>query len=179
MAGLTASPRLLAYNGYHKTEENLAATQKKPMKSRYTLNFAKHMAQCETNYAQLLKLMPQWDSSDSWIFAVDAASHVWKMRIEVLERTRYTTTVSISRQDTDEHPWLQLPNLTVRLYHDASIAEVLAWNNHKKLQVRYKCPNKDMYHADEKIQLNRFLGEWLALCLTHGHSLQPVVLKGS
>lgn len=135
------------------------------------------MAQCETNYARLIKLMPHRETRNAWIFAIEANPEAWKMRITILERARYTTTVSVIRQDADEHPWLQLPNLTVRLYHDASIAEVLAWDEHKKLQVRYQYPNKNMYLADEKTQLNGFLGEWLALCLAHGHALDDALLK--
>jgi uncharacterized protein YqiB (DUF1249 family) len=39
------------------------------------------------------------------------------------------------------------------------------------LRPRYEYPNQSMYHSDEKYQLNCFLGEWLNLCLEHGHSL--------
>jgi uncharacterized protein YqiB (DUF1249 family) len=36
---------------------------------------------------------------------------------------------------------------------------------------RYQYPNASMYQRDEKAQQNRYLGEWLSLCLSHGHSL--------
>ncbi len=144
------------------------------MKSRYTINFPEHMARCETNYVQLLKLMPNRDTLNTWEFAIGMPNGHWKMRFEVIERARYTTTVSVARQDNEEQAWLQLPTLTVRLYHDADIAEVLGWNKHKKFDVRYPYPNKQMYQCDEKAQLNSFLGEWLNLCLAQGHSLEKV-----
>lgn len=143
-------------------------------KDRYKVNFPLQMAQCETNYFLLSKLTPGLAVRDTWRFAVERAAESWEMLIEVTERMRYTTTVRVARQDTRDDSWLQLPQLTVRLYHDADIAEVLAWENHRRLQVRYSYPNQDMYQADEKAQFNRFLGEWLTHCLQHGRSLHDI-----
>jgi uncharacterized protein YqiB (DUF1249 family) len=54
------------------------------------------------------------------------------------------------------------------MYHDALLAEVLDWAGHKRLRPRYDYPNKSMYHCDEKLQVNQFLGEWLRSCLSNG-----------
>ncbi len=70
--------------------------------------------------------------------------------------------------------WLRMPRLTVRMYHDAKLAEVLAWEGHKRLRPRYEYPNQAMYHADEKLQINQFLGELLTRCLHEGHELDDV-----
>ena len=56
------------------------------------------------------------------------------------------------------------------MYHDVSMAEVIGWENHRRLRARYHYPNPDMYHSDEKAQLNQFLREWLTLCQCHGRS---------
>ncbi|WP_339618180.1 DUF1249 domain-containing protein [uncultured Gilvimarinus sp.] len=150
---------------------------KQPLKKdRYKVNFPLQMAQCEANYLLLSKLTPELAVRDAWQFAVERAGKSWEMRIEVTERMRYTTTVRVARQDERDSSWLQLPQLTVRLYHDAQLAEVLAWEGHRRLQVRYSYPNRDMYQADEKAQFNRFLGEWLTHCLQHGHSLHDISL---
>ncbi len=58
--------------------------------------------------------------------------------------------------------------ITVCMYHDANMAEVIAWKNHKRLRARYEYPNKHMYQQDEKAQLNKFLGDWLMLCQKKG-----------
>jgi len=58
--------------------------------------------------------------------------------------------------------------ITVCMYHDANMAEVIAWKNHKRLRARYEYPNKHMYQQDEKAQLNQFLGDWLTLCQKKG-----------
>lgn len=145
-------------------------------KDRYKVNFPLQMAQCEANYLLLSKLTPGLAARDIWQFAVERAGKSWEMSIEITERMRYTTTVRVARHDAGDTSWLQSPQLTVRMYHDAELAEVLAWEGHRRLQVRYNYPNRDMYQVDEKAQFNRFLGEWLTHCLQHGHSLADVSL---
>ncbi|UTF61781.1 DUF1249 domain-containing protein [Gilvimarinus sp. DA14] len=135
------------------------------------------MAQCEANYWLLLKLTPGFEARDSWQFAVEQGASSWEMRIEVTERMRYTTTLRVSRVDDTGSDWLQSPQLLVRLYHDAALAEVLAWEGHRRLEVRYDYPNQKMYQSDEKSQFNRFLGEWLHHCLKNGHSLHEIILS--
>ncbi|WP_020207856.1 DUF1249 domain-containing protein [Gilvimarinus chinensis] len=135
------------------------------------------MAQCEANYWLLLKLTPGLESRDDWRFAVDQGRSRWEMHIEVTERMRYTTTLRVRREDDNGSEWLQSPQLLVRLYHDAALAEVLAWEGHRRLEARYDYPNQKMYQADEKSQFNRFLGEWLNHCLKNGHSLHEITLS--
>ncbi len=60
--------------------------------------------------------------------------------------------------------------MRVRIYHDASTAEVISRQGHRNVQARYPIFNPKMYHADEKKQVNLFLGEWLSLCLREGRS---------
>lgn len=146
------------------------------VKNRYTINFPAHMARCEANYWLLLKLMPDSAVQDTWKFAVGREPQHWQMQIAITERMRYTITVEITRRDAVDNRWLQMPTLTVRLYHDAAIAEVLAWEQHQRLEVRYDYPNRRMYQADEKAQFNEFLGEWLNLCLGQGRVLEAVSL---
>ena len=67
------------------------------------------------------------------------------------------------------------PQLTVRVYHDAQLAEVVEFAPFRRAQPRYDYPNPRMHQPNEKSQWNHFLGEWLSHCLQHGiprdHSL--------
>lgn len=146
------------------------------LKARYKVDLSGQLAECEANYLRLRKLMPAMGDSDQWQFAVSGGQRHWHTRIRVLERSRFTTTVQIKQASDPDRPagWLRAPQLTVRLYHDARMAEVLAWEQHRRLQPRYDYPNRAMYQQDEKAQLNRFLGEWLGLCLEQGRSLEPL-----
>jgi uncharacterized protein len=112
------------------------------------------------------------ESPNEFRFMVARGAQQWLHLLCITERSPYTTTLELSRTAVgDSSGWLAMPKLTLRMYHDAKLAEVLAWEGHKRLRPRYEYPNQSMYQSDEKYQLNRFLGEWLALCLDHGHSL--------
>lgn len=151
-------------------------------KERYKVDLPLQMAECEINYARLTKLLAnsQLANSDNKLsdsshnerrFMIARGQQHWLHLLRITERSPYTTTLELSRTATGESSnWLALPTLTLRMYHDAKLAEVLAWEGHKRLRPRYEYPNQSMYQSDEKYQLNRFLGEWLTLCLEHGHS---------
>ncbi|HSC68511.1 MAG TPA: DUF1249 domain-containing protein [Cellvibrio sp.] len=147
-------------------------------KERYKVDLPLQMAECETNYVRLTKLFannPQVKPADlknEFRFMVARGQQQWMHLLQVTERSPYTTTLELSRTSMGETSnWLAMPKLTLRMYHDARLAEVLAWEGHKRLRPRYEYPNQAMYQIDEKHQLNRFLGEWLKVCLEHGHSL--------
>lgn len=95
-----------------------------------------------------------------------------RVRISVLEVFPYTSTLAIN-QLTQVSPWIDPPGILVRVYHDASTAEAVAYQGHRAFLAKYAIPNPTMYHQDEKRQINEFLGEWLSLCLQAGHSLKP------
>ena len=91
------------------------------------------------------------------------------VKIKILEAFKYTTTIEITQQP-ELKKWITNPSMLVRVYHDASTAEVVSYQGHRNLKPRYSQPNSKMYHADEKMQVNKFLGECLTLCLKDGRS---------
>jgi len=70
-----------------------------------------------------------------------------------------------------------VPELEVRVYHDARMAEVVSAGASRHLLGRYPYPNQAMYQPDEKSQLNLFLGEWLSHCLACGHEAEPILQR--
>jgi len=151
------------------------------VKTGYRVDLAGQQAQCEANYWRLARLLPDRASRDQWQLGLAGSSgrpqwEDWHTRISVIERSRYTTSLRLERAESQPLPsdWLRAPRLTLRLYEDARLAEVLACERHRHVQPRYDYPNRAMYQQDEKAQLNRFLGEWLALCLKQGRILEPV-----
>ena len=153
-------------------------------KERYKVDLPLQMAECEANYVRLVKLLANQQqnpdgSSNEQRFMIARGQQHWLHLLRVIERSPYTTTLELSRTAVGESSvWLTLPKLTLRMYHDAKLAEVLAWEGHKRLRPRYEYPNQAMYQSDEKYQLNRFLGEWLALCLEHGHGVDAGFCAG-
>lgn len=125
-----------------------------------------HHAQCELNFHRLLTLMPGWkEGAEQWAFAI-GSGHLFKVQMRVIDSARYTTTLEVEQHQQG----LQPPRLIVRLYHDASMAEIISWDGHRHWKPHYDYPNPQMYMPDEKLALNRFLGDWLEVCRTQGYA---------
>lgn len=159
------------------------------MKNRnYSVDLIKQMAVCDANYIRLLKLIPElrtYRSSAAWDAELEpdfrlaefvvADNHDGRgdtvVEVRLVETFKYTTTLDISQRPAAGN-WLTNPTMQVRIYHDACTAEVTSYQNHRNFKPHYSQPNPRMYQRDEKIQVNRFLGEWLTLCLRAGRSLK-------
>ena len=163
---------------------------------RYNIDLGAHIAECEANYARLMRLLPDLPDTDRRTFSVRLGQSETKVRFEVAQRCPYTTVVNIvqdpppvSGQDSGEGagngagngaeqnvPGLAETRLSIRIYHDAKAAEVIEYQNQRGFHAVYEYPNARMRHPDEKAQVNRFLGEFLGVCLEHGVSSgQPIV----
>ena len=168
--------------------------------ANYSIDLIKQMAVCDANYIRLLKLLPPLQAylDDSYAeyvtepkavlaaqpepakclegsfreFAIadlgDGQDKVM-VKITILEAFKYTTTLEITQRPQFEQ-WMTNPSMLVRAYHDAKTAEVTSYQGHRNFRPRYTQPNSKMYHADEKMQVNAFLGEWLTHCLQVGRS---------
>ncbi|MBR9827825.1 MAG: DUF1249 domain-containing protein [Oceanospirillales bacterium] len=144
------------------------------MKRKYIPDLKRQMAQGEANYMRLLKLLPDLDHCDQREFQVEVDSLRVRVRLTVDERFTYTTSVVVSQQYENASAWLESPQLVVRMYHDARVAEVICTRQRRQLAGVYPYPNAHMRQPDEKAQLNVFLGEWLSHCLAHGQMLEEV-----
>ena len=160
------------------------------------------MADCEANYARLCRIMPSVllkgktntaaSSSESDIkattdidtardniaFNIDLATNKpAKLTLSIAERCRFTTMVNLqvlidSFVDVDGESGCV--NMSIRLYHDVNMAEVIACNHKPNRLASYEYPNELMFQPDEKAQQNRFLSEWLGLCSKHGMSSESM-----
>lgn len=147
-------------------EETMAkVAEKRP----YHVDLSDLMRTYETNYAKLNALLPSQPSVGD-VRCYQAASMTYQ--IQVVEVTKYTTLVDICQ--SDDVPVFPLPTMSVRLYHDARVAEVSGCEHLKRIHARYNYPNEKMLQQDEKVQLNRFLGDWLSFCLRQGISRNPL-----
>lgn len=126
-----------------------------------------HMAECDANYLRLSKLFPEMRTLDRAAMGLELNGIRLEIRMEVIERSPYTTLVRLSQHP--QVPWSHRATMTVRLYHDARSAEVVEYQGRRHfLRAAYDYPNVDMRQPDEKAQINRFLGEYLSVCLSHG-----------
>ncbi|PLW70813.1 DUF1249 domain-containing protein [Pseudohalioglobus lutimaris] len=138
----------------------------------FKLDLSELHAICDANYARLLRLFPDYESCNLREFNVGPS----RIRLEVMERCRYTTIFCL-RQQHAEARWLGSLRVEVRAYHDAGMLEVASFQSHQRIQPRYSYPNDKMHQQDEKSQQNRFLADWLEHCLGNGLSTQPITVR--
>ena len=144
---------------------------------KHTIDLSGHMAECEANYARLMQLLPDFDQENLREFNVQMpAGHVARFQIAITERCKYTTMLQLSQLD-GTHNGAQAPQFSLRAYHDACMAEVIAYHRQRPNHSHYDYPNKAMFQRDEKTQINRLLGEWLCYCLSHGYSTDMPVCE--
>lgn len=101
-------------------------------------------------------------------FDITLGNNRARICLGVVERGPYTTLLSLSQTEPAVQPWAATPSLTIRVYHDAKSAEVVEYQNQNRFHGSYDYPNMRMRQRDEKAQINRFLGEYLTLCLELG-----------
>ena len=141
-----------------------------PNENGYSIDLSAHMAECDANYLRVMKLFPKLRERTASAFAVCLNGRRAQVSVEVAERSRYTTVIRLHQ--SPEAPWGANPAFRVRLYHDARCAEVIEYQCAKHFNAVYPYPNAGMRQRDEKAQVNRLLGEFLAFCLRHGANVR-------
>ena len=91
------------------------------------------------------------------------------LHLNVLERSRYTTTLRLTYFFEDDRDCVADPDLIIRVYGDAGLAEAMA------------CRSRHLHHALRRFDTapgdelgrrwarNTMLNKWLEYCHDHGH----------
>lgn len=152
------------------------ASTNSSIEKRYQPNLVSLMTLCANNYMLLLKVLADKSvvGATRHFFISDFLSY----NVTVNEVTRYTSVVTFEQESLNDAfsniPQIVAnalqPRMSIRLYHDARMAEVLSTQDIRQVKPRYDYPNSKMHQQDEKQQINQFLNEWLHLCLRLGQS---------
>lgn len=145
------------------------------LRERYRVDLIELQAACEANYARLMQLIPSMREAvgaQRRVALSQGELHLGVLALHVLETCPYTSTIEVRQEHS--LPWLPVPRMEVRVYHDARMAEVVGAQRARRFRGVYPYPNEAMHQPDEKTQLNLFLGEWLSHCLACGHEPVPV-----
>ena len=132
---------------------------------KYKPRLSTLMNLCDVNYMLLLKLLADKEDvgQTRYFFISDFLSY----ELTVNEVTKYTTLITISQNAQmlgNNLSQLFNPKMSIRLYHDARMAEVISSQDIRQVKPRYDYPNPQMHLPNEKEQINTFLKEWLQLC---------------
>lgn len=133
-------------------------------RQKYVPKLPDFLAVCERNYAQLNRYLHAEVECGQSVDIQVSAQH--RYRLSVTDIARFTTTLQIELLDAEQY---FRPQFTVRLYHDAQVAEVLACQQISRFKARYDYPNLEMLLPDEKRQINLLLRDWLKLCSAQGY----------
>ena len=115
----------------------------------------------ERNYSYLRAIFPEIMDlySDALVYRDDLKV----VKIHCLEVSRYTTLISLSLTFT-ECPQIAPVEMTIRLYHDAEVADVISYQNITRLVAPYFSNEKET-DKDHKRQANILLYELLSGCM--------------
>ncbi len=118
---------------------------------------------CEENYDLLLSVAPG--------LAVMTGEHRSRLEgsvdlhLEVLEQSRYTSTVRLTYYFSDGAERVPEPDVTLRVYHDARQVELCGLRAGVLPVARlFEAPG-----LEQKWKVNVFVSKWLAFCRRQGH----------
>ena len=139
----------------------------RPLGQRYQFDLLEYLNQCDLNYVYLFQLLCRDTSAfRSTVVSLGAVNE--ETTFEVIDNTRYTSTVKITRKMPSQVGDLKF---TVRVFHDLQCTDLLSFQGEREYDARYSYPNRRMRSPDEKTQNTRFLGEILKLCVSKGRKL--------
>lgn len=127
-------------------------------------DFVSLMDMYEENFIKLRKLIPHLEQIES--ASVSSVPGHLDLHLSIIERSRYTTTLMLSYCFEKQQALQMEPNLKIRVYHDAGLAEVMSGRLHHGRLVLEHLPSDAL---KQKWQLNRFLSKWLKYCLRQRH----------
>jgi uncharacterized protein YqiB (DUF1249 family) len=127
--------------------------------------FAALMDLYESNYMRLKRLFGDFEQIQGKM--VSSVMGCLDLHAELLEKTRFTTTIRLSYR-FDDGETLE-PDLHIRIYQDAASVEVLSGRLQHGRKIVQNLPETALR---ERWHLNRFLYKWLGYCLHLGHCFQ-------
>lgn len=125
--------------------------------------FAGLMSVYESNYRRLLRLIPE--KRVPFDVAVSRSELDHDLHLQVVARDKYTLTLRLTYRFADaEAAPVTTPDLLVRLYHDAGLAEAMDHVDHAALP-------RHAYgqHLADSWRRNLLLNKWLDFLLGRGH----------
>lgn len=137
----------------------------------------------EHNYIRLLDLIPNLDLLDGeCVSEREGQRSLW---LRIVEQTPYSTLCDLHEYShggddaAQQQGSVEEIALTVRVYHDARVADLLSYHNRFGGSEVFDARVLETPALNKKRELNFFLWKWLGHCLAHGHklssdSLQPV-----
>jgi uncharacterized protein YqiB (DUF1249 family) len=130
-------------------------------------SFAGLMSVYESNYLRLLNLIPELERLDGCYRSRVAGE--CDLHLDILERERYTVTLSMTYYFANESGSVADPDMLVRVYLDGQLAEAMSLGKnyrHVQFRRRYRACRAEL---GERWTRNVILNKWLEYLMDQGH----------
>ena len=130
-------------------------------------SFVGLMALYESNYLRLLQLVPELKRLDGCFRSRVAGD--CELFVEILERCRYTITMSLTYRFESGDGRVADPDIRVRAYLDGRQAEAMSLGGDHQHSALRRLMHKNRHELDTRWRRNVILNKWLEYLSDQGH----------
>ena len=130
-------------------------------------SFVGLMALYESNFVRLRHLIPELDRLDGYYKSRVAGD--CDLHVEIIERSRYTITLSLSYFFFENNVRIAEPDLKVRAYLDGQLAEAMHYANGHRHSALRRLSREHRQELDQRWRRNIMLNKWLDYLMEQGH----------
>ena len=130
-------------------------------------SFVGLMALYESNFLRMLRIIPEIERLDGCFRSRVAGD--CDLHVEIIERSRHTVTLSLTYHLPTDDGLLVDPDMTVRLYLDGRLAEVLAIGKAQRHTALRRLVFEHREELDRRWRCNIILNKWLEYLSDQGH----------
>jgi uncharacterized protein len=139
-------------------------------------SFVSLMSLYESNYIRLGWLIE--DLSQVTEPVVSTVTGDCPLHLKIEERSRYTTTLNLTYMFQEDAKALADPDLQIRVYHDARLAEVQSSARSHRHSMLESLRSTITRGLGDRWRSNMMLNKWLDYCVERGHrfALTPAIV---
>lgn len=131
-------------------------------------SFGGLMALYESNFIKLTHLFGQTDFPADVYFSRAPGDCDLRMHLDAC--TKYTRVVRMTYLFEDESGQVAEPDLSIKMYLDARMTEVLGWANQHRHAFLSELVERFSRELDRRWTCNMMLGKWLDYLIDRGHA---------
>lgn len=132
-------------------------------------SFVGLMSLYESNFLRLQQVIPEIDRLDGCFRSSVAGS--CDLHAEILERSRYTVTLSLSHVFSEKGKRIKDPDMLIRVYFDGRLAELMALRGDQRNTVMRRLTRLHNAELDARWRRNIILNKWLEYLMDQGHMI--------
>lgn len=130
-------------------------------------SFVGLMALYDSNYLRLNQLIPELDRLDGYYRSRVAGD--CDLHVEIIERSRYTITMSLSYFFNEGGIRIADPDMMVKVYLDGQMAESTGFSGEHRHAAFRRLTRMHRAELDKRWRRNIILNKWLEYLMDQGH----------